>query len=743
MPAMILRRNISTCLFFLFTADTVLTPALALAQFTPVTEQMIENPSPNDWLMWRRTQNSWGFSPLDQIDKNNVGQLALVWTRPMTDGVQEATPLVHDGMMFLPNPDDLIQAVDAENGELLWEYQREWPEDLKEYIGSPGINRNLAIFGTTVFDLTGDDYIIGLNALTGELVWQMAISDYHTKPAQQSSGPLIAKGKVISGRGCQPGVGPEACAITAHDPVTGKELWRTLTIPRPGEPGDESWGDIPFAERGHVGTWMIPSYDPELELIYFGTSVTAPTPKFMLDGSDKQYLYHNSTLALDVDSGRIRWYYQHLIDQWDMDHTFERLLVDTAVAPNRNQVPWINPNLKPNEHRKVITGIPGKTGIVYTLDRETGEFLWARPTIKQNIVADIDGVTGQVKVNPDTIFKEVGQSVDICPAFGGGKNFLASSYSPLTNAMYLPLANTCAQEVATPVESGVVGALGIRHTIKPVSSDTNIGTLQAVSAGTGETLWQYDQRAGITSVLATGSGLIFVGDTAGRFRAFDQNTGEVLWEINLGSVVSGYPITFAVNGRQYVAVSTGFTLATSLLNRFTPELKPGTAPNLFVFALPIAYQSVAGGRAVRVKAARTAAASMANTKIIVNAPRGEVQGSVWDGIYSQAQAQSGLAIYQQHCASCHGQTMQGVPGIPRITGPAFLAGWLGKNTADLYDYLTTTMPPNNVGSVKDDEMLDVLAAILQGNKFPAGGKALDEKSVRGQPRLITQKQQSH
>ena len=157
-------------------------------------------------------------------------------------------------------------------------------------------------------------------------------------------------------------------------------------------------------QRWHVGTWMVPSYDPETNLIFVGTSVTIPAPKFTLGGNDKQHLYHNSTLAIDADTGKIVWYYQHVIDHWDLDHPFERLLVDTAIAPDANEVAWINPKIKPGERRKVITGIPGKTGIVYTLDRRTGEFLWARPTVMQNVVSNIDGATGKVTVNPETIF---------------------------------------------------------------------------------------------------------------------------------------------------------------------------------------------------------------------------------------------------------------------------------------------------------------------------------------------------
>ena len=278
------------------------------------------------------------------------------------------------------------------------EHRREVPEDVGEYIfaGLSQNNRNIAIYGDLIIDTSVDDHVFGLDAATGEQVWETQILDYKVNPAMQSSGPIIANGKVISGRSCIPKGGPDACVITAHDAETGAELWRRRTIPAPGEPGDETWGDVPFEDRKHVGAWMVPSYDPELNLIYIGTSVTSPAPKFLLGGADNQHLYHNSTLALDADTGEIVWHYQHLNDHWDLDHPFERLLVDTVVAPDPLAVSWINPRLQPGEMRKVITGIPGKTGVVYTLDRETGEFLWATPTITQNVISHIDGATGAV-----------------------------------------------------------------------------------------------------------------------------------------------------------------------------------------------------------------------------------------------------------------------------------------------------------------------------------------------------------
>ena len=553
--------------------------------FVPVTDQTLRNPDPGDWLHWRRTFDSWGYSPLTQVTRTNVSQLALVWTRPLGPGLQEGTPLVYRGVMYFPNPSDHLQALDARTGDLKWEYRRSLPADLGKYFPVPAINRNLGIYGSTIIDTSADDFVYALDATTGKLAWETKILDY-TMGAQQTSGPLVANGKVISGRGCEPEGGPEACIITAHDARTGKELWRTHTIPKPGEPGGDTWGAVPWEERRHVGTWMVPSYDPDLNLIYIGTSVTSPAPKYALGGNQHQYLFHNCTLALDADTGRIVWYYQHVVDHWDLDHPFERLLVDTAVTPSRDAVKWINPRIRSGERRKVITGIPGKTGIVYTLDRQTGEFLWATPTVLQTVVATIDGATGRVTTNPESVFEKKGDVRVVCPTANGGKNWQTGAYSPLTNTMFFPLQNTCAELTATLDKPSLDSLYGFTSKATRTTGSDKVGTVQAISAETGATAWKYEQRAGTMSLLATAGGVLFGGDANGRFRAFDQNSGKVLWEVNLGSAVTGYPITYAVGGKQYVAVSTGSSLQSGGVLRLTDELKPGNANALYVFALP-------------------------------------------------------------------------------------------------------------------------------------------------------------
>jgi PQQ-dependent dehydrogenase (methanol/ethanol family) len=549
--------------------------------FVPVTDQMLQHPDPADWLMWRRTLDGWGYSPLDQVNKSNVANLKQVWSHPMGMGIQEATPLAYAGTLYVPNNGDYVQAFDAQTGELKWEYKRAYPEGVRA-----GTNRNLAIWGTTLIDAGGDNTMYALDARTGALVWETKVLE-PTLPARASSGPIIANGKVITGRQCQPGATHESCVVTAHDAKTGKELWRTRTIPRKGEPGDESWGDVPMEQRWHVGTWMVPSYDPVLDEIYVGTSVTIPAPKFILGGVDKQHLYHNSTLALDAETGKIDWYYQHLLDHWDLDHPFERLLVDTAVAPDASQVSWINPKLRPGERRKVITGIPGKTGIVYTLDRETGEFLWARPTVFQNVVQSIDGATGKVTENADLIFTRKDQTLMVCPGTNGGKNWPAGAYSPKTNSMYMPMQNMCMNATTKTDERDPKLVYGFDSEYLTAPGATEVGAVWAISAEKGTTLWKHEQRSGVMSLAATGGGLVFGGDVSGAFKAYDDTTGKVLWETNLGSPVSGYPVTFAVGGKQYVAVTTGPSLVAAAARRVTPELPADSGgAQVFVFALP-------------------------------------------------------------------------------------------------------------------------------------------------------------
>jgi alcohol dehydrogenase (cytochrome c) len=735
LDALPVRSGRARAILFMTIATTALLPASAQQaqpSVTPVSDAMLLNPPPQDWLMWRRTLDSWGYSPLRQIDASNVGQLQLTWTRGLEPGPQEGTPLVHDGILYFPNPRDIIQAFDATSGDLIWEHRRPFPADIEKFINAPFINRNLAIHGNLIIDTSADGALYALDARTGKDVWSTQVLDYKTG-VHQTSGPIVADGKVFSGRGCEPlaTANPDACVIVAHDAQTGRELWRTRTIPGPGEPGNETWGDIPFAERRHVGAWMPPSYDPELKLIYIGTSVTAPAPKFLMSGNDKKYLYHNSTLALDAQTGKIVWYYQHVVDHWDLDHTFERILLDTEVTPAKESVAWINPRIKPGEKHKVITGVPGKTGIVYTLDRRTGQFLWATPTVYQNVVSKIDGRTGAVTVNPETLFSAKADQATVCPSINGGKNWPAGAYSPLSGMMYFPVQNTCSNYTVTIASRKEPATYGLRAVNQISPGTQNVGAIHAISASTGKTEWKHEQRAALLSLLTTGGELLFGGDVAGRFRAFDQRSGKVLWQTNLGSQVTGFPISYAVDDRQYIAVSVGQAVNTAGYLLLTPEIRPSNANSLYVFALPAGWQTTTNiaprpATDAPMPALASAPAPPAMSSTAISQCRRTDQkvdnaSGTPNKLFSAAQSAEGKKIYlQQQCSLCHGESMRGSASAPALADTGFRSAWQGRSLGALFDCMKATMPPGRSGTLSDMDYANLLATILDANGFAAG-----------------------
>ena len=564
--------------------------SVAVAEdFVPITDEILLNPADEDWPMWRRTYNHWGFSPLDQINTENVEQLTLAWARAVEPGIMEGTPLVYNGIMYFAGPGDVIVALDATTGDLIWEYRRDLPPE-EDLPGVSAIVRNISLYEDKIFHAARDAHIIALDARDGSLVWETAVGDYREAHIGHSSGPLVANGVVVSGRNCGAQGPPESCFIAGHDVETGEELWRTHTIPQPGEYGFDSWGDLPYESRRHVGSWGQGSYDPELDLFYWGTSVPAPSAEIVRGTPGADILYANSTLALDRETGEIVWYYQHLPrENWDLDHPFERYLIDTQTAPSPDEVRWINPEVEEGREYRVVTGMPGKTGIMYTLDRETGEFLWARETIYQNLVADIEVDTGQVIVSEDAIFEEVGQTLNICPPAWGGKNFWAGVYNPNTGALSMPMMNTCMDATPYTEDPGWDEGYALEWEItRTPDNNENIGSIYTISVETGETLWQYDQPAAVLSMVGTGGGLLFGGDVNKRFRAYHEETGEILWETILGSRVTGYPVTYAVDGKQYVAVAVGGGdfLSGQYLG-LVPGLDGPTGSNtIYVFALP-------------------------------------------------------------------------------------------------------------------------------------------------------------
>ena len=537
------------------------------------------------------------YSPLDQINRENVGNLRLAWMRAMdNEGPQQLRPLVYDGVMYIAHPgSDHLQALDATTGDLIWDYRRELPTDLREYAQIGNRTRNLAIYGHNILHLSADAHLVAIDARTGEVSWESQLADYRDG-ITHSSGAIVIDGRVLSGRTCGPGNLAARCFIAAHDANTGAEAWRFYTAAGSDDPGGQTWGDLPTERRGHVSPWGLPgSYDPELGLVYWGIAVPAPYTRIVRRGtwdvgdSTPCELYSNSTVALSADTGAMDWYYQHLpCDDWDQDFALERTLIDTVVNPDPDAVMWINPAVAGRAEERKVAVTLGEPGGLFVLDRETGEFLWATPlpytSTERFVIRDIDVETGQVFINTDLVAKEVGEQHIICGH--NVKGWWSWSYSPQTGLLYIPINRSCLNQTAN---DRTATGTGPRFTIPEpgLEEDGDLTELRAVDISTGREVWRYSQRApNAGSVLATGGNVVFHGDLNRRLRAFDAESGEVLWETILGSQITGYPVTYTAGGRQYVTVPVGGA-AIFRLSNYAAELEAPLGSNMLVtFALP-------------------------------------------------------------------------------------------------------------------------------------------------------------
>jgi len=548
---------------------------------TPVTDAMLSNPPAADWLMWRRTYNAWGYSPLDQINKDNVKNLQVAWTWSLTNGATETTPIVHDGVMFIFNYADKIQALDAATGDLIWQYKRDLPAKLIAEGGNILAKRNMAIYQDNLIVGTSDAHLIALDVKTGKVAWDHATADW-TKGWRYTGGPFVAKGVIVQGMtGCG-NAEPGGCFVTGHDAKTGQELWRVHTVAQPGDPGDNTWNGLPLESRFGASAWISGSYDPEQNVVFYGTGQPYPwiaemrgtlPPK---EGYKNNALYSDSTLAIDPSNGKLMWYRQHLQnDTWDLDYVYERMLIDLPVN---------------GQSRKALV-TTGKLGIVEAIDRTNGEWLWHKETVPQNVVAAIDPKTGEKTINQAAI-PHIGQTTVNCPADPGGRGWPATAYSPKTRTLYLPLNEYCSNTEPTPLAAGEAytgGGRAVYSRVQVPNSDGNIGRVDAIKLDDRSTAWSFRSRAPETgAVLPTGGGVVFNGAWDRWFRAFDDTTGKVLWQTRLNNAVNSFPITYSVNGKQYVAVAAGdgSSLARSLAT-LTPELRnPDGGSVLWVFALP-------------------------------------------------------------------------------------------------------------------------------------------------------------
>jgi len=543
--------------------------------FVRVTQKMLENPSPDDWLMYSRTYDAQRYSPLKQITRANVAGLKEVFKKELGNGPHEGIPLVYRGVMYVQLPGAAIQAINAATGETIWEHKR--PQ------GSSRA-KALSIFDDMVYYMAPDNTVVALDAATGAVRWEAKTLGGPT------AGTIVVDGKVISGRACG-GAGIN-CYIAAHDAKTGKELWKFHAAAKDDDPNSKTWGGVPQDER-LTGAWGLPGgYDPARKLVFWGIANPMPNTRLARHAGNPDAvpyetpsdLYSNSTVALNPETGKLVWYYQHLPgDDWDEDYPHERTLIRTSVNPDPKFVKWINPDIPKGQQREIMLAV-GEGGGIWALDRQTGQFLWASPfpfDHKDFLISNIEPKTGKVFINRNLMFSKPGDRHVIC--YWNTRSYWPTAFDPTRNSLYVPYLENCLDMTA-----GEGGARDKRGgaLADGASMDTWQG-LMKVNASTGEMTPIHKQKAPSNgAVLATAGDLIFWGDLDHKFRAHDADTGKVLWEANLNGPVQNSTITYSANGKQYVAVVTGVGLNTAgIIDQ--AGIKPNRTYNaLYVYALP-------------------------------------------------------------------------------------------------------------------------------------------------------------
>ncbi|MCP5144433.1 MAG: PQQ-binding-like beta-propeller repeat protein [Gammaproteobacteria bacterium] len=559
-----------------------------LATLTPVTDDMLRDPPANDWLIWRRRFDTLGYSTLSRIDRGNVGNLRMSWSWSLPDSMNEITPLVHDGVLFVYSG-PVVQALDATTGALLWQYLRILPDQYDN--GRASRVKTLALTGDLLIAPMIDGHVVALNAKTGKVVWDQEVLTPEQRNMQGKAegvalhlngGPIVVNGVIVIGVSLGLENSPGGCFIVGLDAKTGSELWRFRTIARPGQPGGDTWNDAPVNERFGGGVWTAGSYDPELDLVYFGIGNTYDSATLLepRPGTDKvtrnDGLYTDATVALRPATGELVWYYQHhRRDVWDLDWVFEQSLVTLPID---------------GKPRKLVV-TAGKTAIFEALDAATGEFVFARDMGMQNLVIAIDEKTGEKTVNP-ALAPEAGKAKLMCPAPFGARNWPTTSINPTNGVLFVALTESCTDYTYSPrsAEETAKGGSDMRFSTRvPPGADGNFGKLAALDLNTKQIVWQQRQRVPFAgSALSTATGVLFYGDLDRHFRAYDQDTGNILWQTRLNAAPESSPITYAVNGKQYVAVVAGGGSAYGAGGRgMVPELQASAAGvTLYVFELP-------------------------------------------------------------------------------------------------------------------------------------------------------------
>ena len=550
-------------------------PALAQsspAEWEPVTEERLLNPEPGDWMSYRRSYDVTGFSPLDEINRTNVDELRLVWAYSVRDNTRWVpTPVVANGLMYVAEGSGRVTAFEATTGDVRWVHERSYPEDVR-LSQAYGKHRGVSLHGDLVYWGTADSHLVALDARTGEQVWEVRTGDYRTDGGH-SHPPLIVEGKVLLGQtGGDTGVRGR---FGAYDAQTGELAWEFYTVPREGEPGWESWTPSEVPPLGGA-PWNTISYDPALRLVYFGTGQPYPWSATLRGTGDA--LYTNAIVALDVDTGELSWYYQVMPqDSWDRA-AFESMLVDLVIdgQPRRTLIQT------------------SKTGWGVILDRATGEFLQAFQISYDNLITGFTS-EGRPVLNeslvPSLADIDSGKVFEVCPYYYGGRDLNSPSYSAMTGLYYVGVNNACG-DFTFVSEDYLPGGLyrGLRSQPKLVPGYDHVGEFAAFDPVRGERAWAYRTESGAAmtaAALATGGGIVFGGTADRELFALDATTGELLWKTRLNGDVSGAPVTFEVDGKQYVAVGAGGRIAqTQFYARLTGVDVPPGSGVVWVFALP-------------------------------------------------------------------------------------------------------------------------------------------------------------
>jgi alcohol dehydrogenase (cytochrome c) len=546
-----------------------------LQKYTAVTAERLKKPEDGNWFHFRRTYDGWGFSPLNEITAKNVGRLQLVWS--MATGQVEghqAPPIVNNGVMFVATPGNQLLAIEAKTGNLLWRYKRRLPEDV---VHLHPTNRGVALYGDKVYFASADCILVALDAKTGKEVWTADVDDYK-KAHYMSLAPLIVDGKVILGAsGGELGVRGFVAAVDAE---TGKALWKTYTIPAPGEPGSETWpagGD--HYKRGGGAVWITGTYDPETNLTFWGTGNAAP---WFGDQRPGDNLYTSSVIALDVNTGAIKGHFQyHPNDSWDWDEVSPPIVVDYK------------------RDGKTVKGLinVSRSGYIWDLERTAGKinFVAGRPYVRQNVFKSLDPKTGRPDID-EARKPGTGKAADFCPSLWGGKDWPPAAFSPKTRMIYIPANDNLCHELVGETPKYVVGEryMGVaKNVMKIVAGADHIGELQAWNVDTGKKAWTTNLPSfNWGPVLATGGDVLFAGGTNDRlFRAFDARTGKILWEFPTISGIAAVPVSFQVDGKQYIAVQSGWGVDPAKMQARMNLLFPGKYPEVpqggavYVFAL--------------------------------------------------------------------------------------------------------------------------------------------------------------